>query len=222
MPEYRNRLVKLIWHECEPFSTDHGPAAPTDFQGWASDNPFLERAITEVQPRLVVEIGVWKGGSVITLANAIRLAGLDSAVIAIDTWAGSSEHWLNTAWFSSLGIRDGQPTLYKTFASNIRARGLNDYVVPLPVDSLNGAAIVKAHGLPIDVLHLDGGHDFESVSADLRVWWPLLRPGGVLIGDDYHPNGELWPDVQRAFHGFFKVDHIDNFLGKCYIKKVQN
>ncbi|MBV8523326.1 MAG: class I SAM-dependent methyltransferase, partial [Acetobacteraceae bacterium] len=54
----------------------------------------------------------------------------------------------------------------------------------------------------VDLVHLDGGHDYRSVMADLQAWWPLVRPGGILIGDDYNTNG-VWPEVRQAFDEFF-------------------
>jgi hypothetical protein len=51
------------------------------------------------------------------------------------------------------------------------------------------------------------------------VWWPLLAVGGILIGDDYHPNAESWPEVRRAFQDFFKTTEIENSGGKCLLRK---
>jgi hypothetical protein len=36
-----------------------------------------------------------------------------------------------------------------------------------------------------DVVYLDARHDFRSVSEDIRIWWPKVRPGGILAGHDY-------------------------------------
>ncbi len=42
--------------------------------------------------------------------------------------------------------------------------------------------IVGAH----DSIFLDAAHDRESVAADILRAWPLIHPGGVLCGHDYH------------------------------------
>ena len=57
-------------------------------------------------------------------------------------------------------------------------------------------------GIIADLIHLDGAHDFNSVSIDLIHWWRRLRVGGALIGDDYYPDGR-WDGVYRAFNSFF-------------------
>jgi len=54
----------------------------------------------------------------------------------------------------------------------------------LPLDSVNAAEILCINGVCVDLIHIDGGHDFRSVVTDLTVWWPRLRGGGILIGDD--------------------------------------
>lgn len=37
----------------------------------------------------------------------------------------------------------------------------------------------------LDFVFVDAGHDECSVLEDLEAWWPKLRPGGLLAGDDY-------------------------------------
>mmetsp|Transcript_98930 Transcript_98930/g.317216 ORF Transcript_98930/g.317216 Transcript_98930/m.317216 type:complete len:335 (+) Transcript_98930:98-1102(+) len=45
-------------------------------------------------------------------------------------------------------------------------------------------------------VYIDARHDYASVLADLRAWWPLLRRGGVLAGDDL-ADGEVSEAVRR-------------------------
>ena len=220
MTTTRETILKAIWHGVDPFAPQSVVERETDFQGWGSAHPYLARAVHEVRPTVVLEMGVWKGGSVITLAEELKVLQLDAVVIAVDTWLGSSEHRTRGRYFGDLKIEAGYPTIYRTFAANIRAKGLENYVVPLPLDSLSAAELIAEKNIAVDVLHIDGGHSYESVLADLRVWWPVLRPGGILIGDDYHPTGSPhWPGVRRAFHEFFDTTEIENVPTKCYVRK---
>lgn len=37
----------------------------------------------------------------------------------------------------------------------------------------------------VDIVFVDGDHRFEPVLADLKAWWPKVRSGGRLCGDDF-------------------------------------
>ena len=115
----------------------------SDLQGWHSDHPYLTRAIDEARPAIVVEVGVWKGASVVTMAKEIKRLGLDAVVIAIDTWLGSSEHYLWEKFIPDLDFEFGYPRLYHKFAANICKADLQDFVVPLALDSINAFQLLK-------------------------------------------------------------------------------
>src|SRR5579862_3257205 len=134
------------------------------------------------------------------MAEAAKAFGLDTVIIAVDTWLGSSEHWLH--WFSEMPFLNGYPALYQKFLSNMLRAGLAEHVMPIPTASLAAAEILQALGVTAQMIHLDGAHDYDSVASDLRAWWPLLAPGGILIGDDYLLNGEF-ATVKSAFDDFF-------------------
>ena len=198
----------------------------TDLQGWHSQHPYLARAISQVQPGIVVEVGVWKGASVITLAKEIQRLKLNAVVIAIDTWLGSSEHYLWEKFIPDLDFEFGYPRLYHKFAANIVNESLQDFVVPLPLDSINAFQLLKKKGIRPDVLHIDAGHDYHSVMADLKAWWPQLTDGGVLVGDDYFSKPTIgqgkWPEVRQAFDEFFATNThtvFESTDGKCYVGK---
>lgn len=46
-----------------------------------------------------------------------------------------------------------------------------------------------AHNLlPIkefDMVYLDGGHSYDGVKSDLQIYYPMVKDGGILSGDDY-------------------------------------
>lgn len=188
---------------------------PQPIQGWNSNHQWLTDLILEHRPKVVVEIGVWKGGSVAKMAQAMARMAHDGVVIAVDTWLGSSEHWLDPRH------RDSLDTLYGEFATNIASYDLTNWVLPLRLDSLNAARLFYSRGIRVDAIHLDGGHDHHSVTADLQAWWPLLADGGIFLGDDYYRNGE-WPEVKHAIDGFIlgRVAQLESWDGKCRAMKI--
>jgi len=220
MTAARTEIVNRLWRGQDPFAGFPVENYDLDLQGWRSSHRYLSEAVEETNAKVVIEIGVWKGGSVATLAKHLKTRRGDGVVIAVDTWLGSSEHWLRDQWFDHLGNEHGRPTMQHQFMANMLKSGLQDYVVPLPLDSLNAAMVVGGKNIVADVIHLDGAHHYSSVLADLEAWWPMLRPGGILIGDDYDPH---WLGVVRAFNEFFGAlginpsDDVENV--KCRIRK---
>ena len=217
----RGELIGKLWHGIDPFDGFPADAAVADLQGWASQHRYLSEAMDSESPAKVVEIGVWKGASVVTMAKRMKELNLDGVVLAVDTWLGAYEHWLGD-FFGDLKLDHGYPTLYKTFAVNMLQQGVADYVLPLPVDSLNASVIAEQIGFRPDVIHVDGGHSYASVMADLHAWWPLIKPGGLYIGDDYFMDGVTWPGVKRATDEFFAdigITDIENEGGKCRVRK---
>jgi len=49
--------------------------------------------------------------------------------------------------------------------------------------SVDAARLFK--NCSIDVVYVDGRHDYAGVLQDIEEWWPKLRPGGMLAGHDY-------------------------------------
>lgn len=218
----RRSIVEKLWYGRDPFASFPAASYTVDKRGWNSSHAYLSKAIQDLRPELVIEVGVWKGGSTMTMARKMRELQLDSVVLSVDTWLGSSEHWLIPEQFFDLGFESGYPKLYHRFASNVVSEDLQDYVVPLPLDSNNAVVVCKDRGLRPQVMHIDAGHDYASVMADLSAWWPLIEPGGVLIADDYFPEGGGWPGVLAAVDDFFKVhSHVsfESTSGKALVRK---
>ncbi len=217
----RDEIIEKLWRGRDPFRNFPADLFEKDTQGWGSGHPYLSRSVVASGARIIVEVGVWKGGSVITMASKLREAGMDGAVIAVDTWLGSSEHWLDPKWFDHLLMDHGYPMINRKFMANIVANGLQDYVVPLPLDSSNAARVLARLQLKPDMVHIDGAHDREGVLSDLSKWWPPIVPGGVLIGDDYYPE-KHWQGVRVAFDEYFGNLGLFPFEfenGKCLVKK---
>ena len=177
-----------IWDGFQPSRVD------AEVQGWNGNHPSLARLASAASSgdTIVIDVGVWKGQSTITLAAAIKRSGIDGCVIAVDTFLGSSEHWARPSLFSRV---NGLPDLYLTFLSNVYHAGLTEYIVPMPQTSSGAASVLGGLGITASIVHVDAAHDYDNVMRDAAAYWNILMPGGYLIGDDYH---ETWPGVVRA------------------------
>lgn len=60
-----------------------------------------------------------------------------------------------------------------------------------------------------DWVYIDGNHLYEHVKRDLNLFFPKVRRGGYLAGDDYGVEG-WWDDgVTRAVDEFVTVDEVE-------------
>ena len=214
----RQDLIAALWHGRDPFAEPPETLRLLNIQGWRSQHPYLDEAVEQFRPSVVVEIGTWKGASALHLARAMAERDVAGTVIAVDTWLGAVDHWADASLFSELATEHGFPSLYRTFLANVLRAGQAERVIPLPLDSVNAAALMRLRGVTADVIHLDAGHEEASGAADLRAWWPVLRPGGLFIADDYDSLGGRFPGVTRAVDAFciaFGVRGPWSFQGKC-------
>ncbi len=49
-----------------------------------------------------------------------------------------------------------------------------------------------------DWIYLDGRHDYDGVLQDFYASWPLLKPGGVMVFDDYDDTLGYGTDVKQV------------------------
>ncbi len=56
----------------------------------------------------------------------------------------------------------------------------------------------------LDFIFIDAGHYYEAVKLDLESWFPKIRAGGILAGDDY----DKFPGVIQAVNEFFGKHNI--------------
>lgn len=139
-----------------------------------------------------VEIGCWKGRSASFMATEIHNQGKQIELTCIDTWRGSEDHQQI----------DGIDRLYETFCTN--TQHLSGLFKAVRMDSVTAASTFTDESL--DFIFIDAAHDYDSVVRDIYAWWPKLKKGGVIAGDDYY---EEFPDrcgvyyaVKRIFNYF--------------------
>ena len=129
----------------------------TGVEGWLYIEEAVElyetvRSHPAADPVLVVEIGSWKGRSTIALAQAVRDRGHPlGRVVAIDPHTGSREHH----------ERFGAVDTFDEFLRNIDRAGLTDLVEPMRTTSLDASG--QLVGSSVDVLFIDGSHEYEDV-----------------------------------------------------------
>lgn len=174
---------------------------PDDRHGWGSDSLVFRDLIMRLRPELIIEVGTWKGASAIHMADICAELDLPTKILCIDTWLGAAEFWTDLDdpdRYQSLKRIYGYPSVYYQFVSNVKRAEHEDRILAFPQTSLIAGRLLKSWGVQADLIYLDASHDYDDVFADMRVYWPLVRKGGVLFGDDY----TTWADVKRAADAF--------------------
>ncbi|MFZ2202451.1 MAG: glycosyltransferase [Microgenomates group bacterium] len=156
-------------------------------EGWLV--PGQERVLYDLASRLkigstIVEIGSFKGRSTACLGLG---ANKSTTVYAIDTFAGNDKDFF-------LGNQyQGERQYLDAFKKNVEWVDLKNVV---PIQSLS-STIGRRWRLPIDLLFIDGSHIYEDVRSDFELFFPHVKPGGMV----------LFHDVDPAFPGVYKVWH---------------
>ena len=154
---------------------------PTRFEqipGWFDFADIYDQAVEESQDGArFLEIGVWKGRSLCYLAERIQESGKRIECIGVDPFPlfGQLEKCIEHLCAAEIYR---QITLFP--ASSAQA-----------ADNLQGS---------FDFVFIDGSHEEDDVWLDLSLWWPRVRPGGVVAGHDYLG---MFAGVRRSVDRFF-------------------
>jgi Methyltransferase domain len=141
------------------------------------------------------EVGVWKGDFSARLLARTRPAHLH----LIDPWRyeGGDERYEQARYGGAAAA--GQEEMDAIHAGVLRRfdADIRRGVVEVHRET-SAAAAGEFAAASFDWVYLDGNHLYEFVRRDLELYLPLIRPGGVLAGDDYGAAG-WWDDgVTRA------------------------
>jgi hypothetical protein len=196
-------FIDFLKHNAFQFLDTSGHSV--DLQGWVNGGfqESLQKITEELKNKnqvIFFEVGSWKGASVSKICNHLKNEKVDiRSVICIDTWLGAPEFltWgLNDPTRGlSLANRNGYPTIFYTFTKNMKCLGHDDIISPFPMSSVQAAEVLRHYGIMADVIYIDGSHEYKAVMSDLEEFKTLLKPGGILWGDDY---GGAWLGVTKA------------------------
>ncbi len=185
-----------------------------------------------IRPARVLEIGSYEGASACYLIE--RLAGEGALEIhCVDTWEGGVEHQ------SGGGAEANMQSVESRFLQNTSraiemAGGKVDLHIHKGYSDLRLAQLLSEgkQGY-FDFVYVDGSHQAPDVLCDAVLGFRLLKPGGVMVFDDYlwHEDLEGGRDPLRcpkpaidAFVNLYfrKINVIPLPLYQLYVQKVSD
>jgi hypothetical protein len=133
---------------------------------------------------VIVEIGSFKGRS--TVSFGFGCVGTQKHIYAIDLFEGD-------------GADYGQGDFQKIFQDNVTRCKLSNYVTAIKKHSIQVAA---SWDKPIDILFIDGSHEYNDVKGDFEAFYPHVKENGIIAFHDIKGKWDgvirFWGEIQKT------------------------
>lgn len=175
--------------------------------GWCTVEKAIEMAelVLQYKPRVIVQIGVFGGRSLIPQALALKENGFGK-IYGIDPWKKEAAlegelDEANAKWWAGIDMDN----MLKVSTEAVWNNGLDAFA---PIIRAKAQDVVELFP-NIDILEIDGNHNEISSCRDVEMWLPRVNGNGWIWFDDVD-----WPQTQKA---------LSMMRAKCTeIKQVNN
>ena len=167
-----------------------------------------------------VEIGTCWGG----FAEWLKQNSSATALITIDPYRK-----FDTGYEDALNdmTQEQMDHKFQLVAQRLLPQG----IMMMRETSYKAAAFFKDES--IDFLYIDGNHSYSAVLTDLIRWWPKIKRGGYICGDDvedihvaHDDEGNLFMQHSEGGYGKYGVAQaIEDFSHVCpqfHFTKIEN
>ncbi|MEC9345962.1 MAG: class I SAM-dependent methyltransferase [Pseudomonadota bacterium] len=163
----------------------------------SADRFALWRAIaSDRDVRTMAEVGVWRGAFAAAMLR--DCPGIERYVM-VDPWRNLDR------WNKPYNVAD--PVFDTVMAEAMKVTGF----AADRREVLRGTTREVIDRVPdgsLDLVYVDGDHTLRGITVDMVAWWPKVRPGGILGGDDLAAN--VWHHGLR-FEPSFVFPFVINF-----------
>jgi hypothetical protein len=160
---------------------------------WLSVERALEMAelIIDTKPDVVVEIGCFRGQSLVAQAFALR-DNHHGCIFGIDPWrtesaVEGSDDPANTEWWQNAIDLN---LIHQECMRSIWDHRLDDWAIIIRAPSEVAYRLFPENS--IDILYVDGNHSQVASCRDVQHYGPLVKQGGIIQADDTN-----WPSTKR-------------------------
>lgn len=151
---------------------------PPIMDGWCdlTKSCALAGLVLAMKPKVVLELGVWAGASLLPMAWAAQTYG--GKVIGVDAWSAKEstkdEYEANAKWWGNQEMHD---IIYRRACEFVSRFKLQDTV------TLIKKATNDVEPMACGVFHLDANHCDQTVT-DAERFGPKVEMGGIVVADD--------------------------------------
>lgn len=167
-------------------SQDKGFQLGEDWFHWAPPvwKQLLEQDLIPNR-KAFLEIGSFEGRSMLWTVNNMMHDG--GFITCIDTWEGGEEHKAEQMDNAEARFDNNMRLIQQTYPRR--------QVHKKKGRSFDMLLELNQGGYQYDFIYVDGSHIARDVMTDACLAWPLLKPGGVIVFDDYS-----WGDARDVLH----------------------
>jgi SAM-dependent methyltransferase len=158
------------------------------------------------------EVGTWKGDFSAQLLEYSK----PKLLYLIDPWTYRGDPEYEHAMYGpESGGQADMDEIYGSVLIRFRTQTKSGSVVVWRKSSNEGARDLPDGSL--DWVYIDGDHTYAAVKADLEAFRRVVKPRGVISGDDYDDDG-WWADgVTKAVDEFADVVGRPEIIGNQFI-----
>lgn len=142
----------------------------------------------------ICEIGISRGRNFpLLIGHGPKLA------IAVDLWQDDETYSRNDGGYSQKQLDEQFENFKIAMADKPFVKIYRDY------------SIKVAEHFPddyFDFIYVDGDHSYEGCLGDLNAWYPKMKPGMALVGDDY------WEYRTKTGFQFQVIEAVNHFAKK--------
>lgn len=168
--------------------------------GWCQQHKAerLYDLVVEHKPKIIVELGVYGGRSLVALAEAAQIT--NSTVIGVDPYSvlEMQQHNLDGS-----EIKFTPPDLKMIMKEATDA--ILHYKDVTLLEMTSGAAFESFPYREVNMIHIDANHSSYAVLADLNMWSRKLAPNAIVVMDDIN-----WETVADAIQKYGKLSQVED------------